>query len=1230
MAKPWSEVAASSGFKSLPPEQQDGARRQYFDDVVAPQVPASERETVWGQFSTDTGMGRRELPAGVAPSSAGGGRGSVNPSMGLADARPSRAQRIAEMDDATDPANANYLPVTDNAVRALQTDGRQQMDTRRSAYPGRVMDKDIPGLTPLSAIRDVAAGALQIIPTAAKGVGDIARMATGDRVGKGLSDYAESSMDAARNIVGSDRAAAQKLRFEQDMTDPALNAADVIVGNPGAMADQVLPTVGSMALPVGVAAAAGKLATSGRAAQLASAIDEATVLARANKVREGAAIGATVVQNAADTYGTIRDKGGEQDAAYLGAAITAPATYVAGRLTGGAAEAQAAKLLAQGARGSAAAIPVAMLKEGAQEVGEEAGQYVGETVGTGSEFDANAAGKRLAVAGTLGAVMGGGVEAAGAASAARQDQIKRLRDAGETQTADLMQQKHDRATAVESVDGELQRMPGNPEFQASYRQMRTAGVKPAEAAARSAVTVSYQGLATTVGIPEKAAAAALEKAATLPLDQVPGFFAKFTAGLAKRGLVQPFDGMDSMAAGLEAARDDAIEAAMGAAYQPAPEVRQAMDDVMALENAQSAPADAQIEGFDAETPAVDAQIGAPYAQDQTQPFNTTDLEVLDAEQAAAPATLDAGPTPDAKAPELPGANGAQPGAVDAGQPAPGAVDGPAFDPEQAAAPAQAAPAQAPAFAGVNAAGPAAAGAPAGAGAVEAAGVNKPKVTLNPDGTVSIQGNAAAIKARLAEAGLTGIPMKGGMQVGRKQAEKAQAVFEPKAISAPAAPAQSATNSIAQDGPIYLGRNNQPLTEGGKPFKTRLAAADAKKLQPMMRVVSVKGGFALADKTEKQLAAEAKAARRLRNPQTSAPGEPIPAHAFVAAEGGLHADTRSDMNVGNNPRVGNRSLFAGKGKGLSMERATARLIEEGYLGEGASHNEAAALIKRSLSQPQYNPDGVERVAEAEQEARYAAYELEQENAVAEVESLDDNEAAFLDDSDIPFGDTPSNTSHEVAMRALGFTEQEIQDEAAANRSRIPQADSESGGRPVKTAASDAQAGDGQRAPAPGQEQGGLSAPVAFTKRGDFWNYSGSRAAEVAKALNLTLTRRNGSPSVGIPDHSRAHMAQTLRDAGINAAFQDADRQTQGVRQPQASGLTPSNQQPADASNRQPEELNPKNIAQSIGSEQENSDKLDSGAIKSTPEPGLLGARPEALIELRKRESVLKAFINCMGG
>lgn len=526
---------------------------------------------------------QRDLPKDVTPSTAGAGRGRV--SLPLAGAQD-RARRIAEMDEVTDPTDPNYSPLTANAQAAIRTDATGGMDAKRTRSPGRVLDADIPPMTIGSAARDVAAGVLQIGPTAVKGVGDVLRLASADHVGKGVTDFAERGNKAIQEVVGSERAGMQRQRFQQDIVDPALNPADVIVGNPGALADQVLPTVGSMALPLASAGAAGKVATGSRAAKLAAAIDPATVAARATAARSGAVIGSTVAQNAGDTYGTVRDDGGDQGQAYLAAAITAPASYLAGRLTGGGAEGALARSMA--GRASAAAVPKAMLKEGGQEVGEQIGQSVGETVGTGAGFDVNKIGKEMAVAGTLGAVVGGAVDLPNV-------RIKRLRDAGETAAADLLQRDVDR----QSVDTEVTAMgdaAAHPKFQATYRQHRTDGLKPAEAAARAGMHTGFEELAAGAGLSEKAIAAAREKAATLPLDKVPGFLDRFVTVLTSKGIGKALP-PGSVETTIGAVRDDALTAAVERIYAdtPAP----TMDAITALEQQQTAPATPAADPFDA-------------------------------------------------------------------------------------------------------------------------------------------------------------------------------------------------------------------------------------------------------------------------------------------------------------------------------------------------------------------------------------------------------------------------------------------------------------------------------------------------------------------------------------------------------------------------------------------------------------------------------------------------------
>lgn len=187
---------------------------------------------------------------------------------------------------------------------------------------------------------------------------------------------------------------------------------------------------------------------------------------------------------------------------------------------------------------------------------------------------------------------------------------------------------------------------------------------------------------------------------------------------------------------------------------------------------------------------------------------------------------------------------------------------------------------------------------------------------------------------------------------------------PEAGAGGTQPPQAATNE-------RYGLDSTPFSAGGKPFKTKLAATKAKKLQPMMRVVKVDGGFALADKTPAQLAAEAKAAKRIARARSGNTGAPMAAHEFIAAQGGLSRSVQSDLGIEGNVKIGNRWLYAGPGKGMSIEEATLKLKEAGYIDDEL-HNTAYDLIRRSVDNPQYTPEGWEQVAEAEREAQFEDY------------------------------------------------------------------------------------------------------------------------------------------------------------------------------------------------------------------------------------------------------------------
>jgi hypothetical protein len=211
---------------------------------------------------------------------------------------------------------------------------------------------------------------------------------------------------------------------------------------------------------------------------------------------------------------------------------------------------------------------------------------------------------------------------------------------------------------------------------------------------------------------------------------------------------------------------------------------------------------------------------------------------------------------------------------------------------------------------------------------------------------------------------------------------------------------------------YIGQDGTSIDEGGTPFKSKMAAQKAKKLQPMMRVKKVEGGFVLADKTPAQLAAEAKAAKRISgaNAEAGSKGRPMAAHEFIASRGGMAPSERSDLGIEGNIKVGNRWLFAGKGKGMTIAQATEALQEAGYIKED-SHNAAYDLIKRSVSNPQYTDEGWEQVAELERQTQFEDYLAQQNEA--------EDALGQLDASDYT-GDTgyePASEELQAEVRAL---------------------------------------------------------------------------------------------------------------------------------------------------------------------------------------------------------------------
>jgi hypothetical protein len=79
MAKKWAEVVGSEAFQALPDDQKEVARNQYFNSVVAPQVPETDLDAVRQQFLSTTSLGPKRAPKQAAPAPQGGGFETSNP-----------------------------------------------------------------------------------------------------------------------------------------------------------------------------------------------------------------------------------------------------------------------------------------------------------------------------------------------------------------------------------------------------------------------------------------------------------------------------------------------------------------------------------------------------------------------------------------------------------------------------------------------------------------------------------------------------------------------------------------------------------------------------------------------------------------------------------------------------------------------------------------------------------------------------------------------------------------------------------------------------------------------------------------------------------------------------------------------------------------------------------------------------------------------------------------------
>jgi hypothetical protein len=269
--------------------------------------------------------------------------------------------------------------------------------------------------------------------------------------------------------------------------------------------------------------------------------------------------------------------------------------------------------------------------------------------------------------------------------------------------------------------------------------------------------------------------------------------------------------------------------------------------------------------------------------------------------------------------------------------------------------------------------------------------------------------------------------------------------------APPAPVVQAKRIAAEPTVRYgitdKGEVGVPLSEGGKPFKTRTEAEKFQKLQPQFRLlpIKVKGkitGYVLADKTAKQIAAEKGAAKRL---------QAIPVGGLlgdILRQGGINPVHRLVLGFSEkqNPSFGNKRLFAAKGKGIDLSdivesQEEGKAAEDRFEGRDIDvRNSLPDRIKAAIAR--YNAGESEDSVVDAQERKLAEEEREfeeQENKVIQGvgEQLPSN-AEFQDFYDVEVNlENPEQSMLDAEysqqdLNVLGFTKasDELQLEVAA--------------------------------------------------------------------------------------------------------------------------------------------------------------------------------------------------------
>jgi hypothetical protein len=507
MAKTWGEITADAEFQALPAVDQEQVREAFWQRRVVPSLgPDQDQGEARAYFDKRTRIAKLDMAPDIVPSTAGAGRGTGGRGV------PTLGERMSEaMTSLTDAAPApprrrGGLP---NEVRPFVAGDERIVAPPRPEPGSSVLDEPYDRNVPF---------------------------ATASRQARARDDSMQQQR--ATGAIGP-TSREQSVAFD---VNEAMPANPVARGAAAGFANLGRTGVGAVRLVADLTGADGVAATAGRASSIASGAERGALTGLAGNdklvadvtssilnsvpslavgMAGGPALSTLFAQSAMAEYNAGRDAGFDPGSSIARAGIMGTAEALGERFgfseqirlikaaTKGMPQNELAKVL--GAM-IAKEVPGEQLTTAMQFLADKVGPAALRPNATMAEY-LEAAGETLKVTLAQSLVMGGGPAAISSARDTYAD-VNRAQAAPEQRVAGAIDQ-------------------GASAFERFYAPAPEAA---APTAARADSLKRFDEAAAAWGLSPKAAAAVRDQAGSMPADDVPGFLARATTALNKRGL----------------------------------------------------------------------------------------------------------------------------------------------------------------------------------------------------------------------------------------------------------------------------------------------------------------------------------------------------------------------------------------------------------------------------------------------------------------------------------------------------------------------------------------------------------------------------------------------------------------------------------------------------------------------------------------------------------------------